>query len=122
MTELLEKRLRFTRHLTDLIVHFNQKPGVDVAYGRDFDEQFERTKSGKVVRHMRNSLHYLGLANDVALYINGEYQELTEAYAEMGAYWKSLDADNRWGGDFRDKKGNPIPDGCHFSITYQGRS
>ena len=116
MTELLEKRLRFTRHLTDLIVHFNQKPGVDVAYGRDFDEQFERTKSGKVVRHMRNSLHYLGLANDVALYINGEYQELTEAYAEMGAYWKSLDADNRWGGDFKKADGN------HFSLTYQGRS
>ena len=116
MSELLDKRLRFTRNMITLIARFNQMPGHAIAWGRDFDEQYERTSNGKVVRHMRNSLHYLGLANDLALYINGAYQEHTEAYAEMGAFWKSLDADNRWGGDFSK------PDGCHFSIHYQGRS
>ena len=116
MSELLEKRLRFTRYLTTLVTHFNQQPNVDVAYGRDFDEEYERTKEGKPVRHMRGSLHYLGLANDLALYVGGVYQESTEAYAEMGAFWKRLDKDNRWGGDFKKADGN------HFSITFGGKS
>lgn len=116
MSELLDKRLRFTRHLMTLIAHFNQQPGVDIAIGRDFDEANEK------LRHMRGSLHYLGLANDLALYINRVYQTTTEAYAEMGEFWKGLDKDNRWGGDFRDKKGNPKPDGNHFSIAHGGKA
>jgi len=116
MSELLDKRLRFTRNLVTLLVTFNQRPGVDLALGRDFDEQYEKAPDGKPLRHMRNSLHYLGLANDLALYVDGVYQTTTESYAEMGAYWKSLDADNRWGGNFRKQDGN------HFSITYGGRS
>lgn len=110
MSELLDKRLRFTRHLTTLLARFNQMPGIDVALGRDFDESNEK------LRHMRGSLHYLGLANDLALYVNGKYQTTTEAYAEMGAFWLSLDIDNRWGGTFKKADGN------HFSITYGGKA
>lgn len=116
MSELLEKRLRFTRHLITLIAHFNQQPGIDIAIGRDFDEANEK------LRHMRGSLHYLGLANDLALYIDGVYQTTTEAYAPLGKYWKSLHPDLRWGGDFRDARGKPKPDGNHFSITFGGRA
>jgi hypothetical protein len=116
MTELLDKRLRFTRNLVTLISRFNQRPNMDIAIGRDFDEQYEKTPAGKPLRHMRSSLHYSGLANDIAVYIDGIYQEHTEAYAELGEFWKSLDPDNRWGGDFKKSDGN------HFSITYGGKS
>jgi len=112
MSELLEKRLRFTRYLCQLIDWANKWPGVQVAFGTDFDEADPNERR----RHRKGSLHYLGLANDPALYINGIYQKDTEAYRFMGDWWKALDPDNRWGGDFK------TPDGNHFSLTYQGKS
>ena len=115
MSELRDKRILFTRCLTDLVAWANGQPGWEVALGRDFDEQNEP------LRHMKGSLHYLGLANDLALYIGGVYQTTTEAYRKLGERWKMLHRDLRWGGDFRDKKGKPAPDGCHFSVEYQGR-
>ena len=113
---LKEKRILFTRLLCWLIAWGNGQKGWQIALGRDFDEGNEK------LRHMRGSLHYLGLANDLALYINGDYQTTTEAYKRLGEFWKSLHPDCRWGGDFRDKKGKPKPDGNHFSIIWEGKA
>lgn len=122
MSELKDKRLLFTRFLCDLIMWGNSQPGWQIALGRDFDEEYEKTADGKPVRHMRGSLHYRGLANDLALYIDGIYQTTTEAYAPLGKRWKMLHRDLHWGGDFFDKKGKPKPDGNHFSITFEGKA
>lgn len=112
MSELRAKRVKFTALLCEVVEWGNDIEGWEVAFGRDFDE----ADPNEHLRHMRGSLHYLGLANDLALYINGVYQESTEAYRPLGEYWKSLDPDLCcWGGDFKDA------DGCHFSITYQGK-
>jgi hypothetical protein len=116
MSELRDKRILFTRCLTDLVAWGNGQPGWEIALGRDFDEQNEP------LRHMKGSLHYLGLANDLALYIGGVYMTRTEDYAKLGERWKALDPVCRWGGDFRDKKGRPKPDGNHFSVTYGGKA
>jgi hypothetical protein len=71
-------------------------------------------KSGKGIA---NSVHMVRLAVDFNLFIDGKYQSNTEAYAPLGAYWKTLHVDNRWGGDFRSR-----PDGNHFSMTHGGVS
>jgi len=120
MSELLDKRLKFTRDMVTLLAKFNQMPNIAVALGRDFDEQYERTKSGKVLRHMRGSLHYVGLANDLALYHRKgnrwDYIQDTKSYEAMGIFWESLSdsiGTNCWGGRFED--------GNHFSIAYGGR-
>lgn len=71
-------------------------------------------------RGSEKSLHIDSLAADIVLDIlmNGKwnYQAKSEAYAELGAYWKSLDPKNRWGGDWKSRK-----DGNHFSREYKGK-
>lgn len=109
MSELRDKRVKFSNMLSILVLWANTLMGVEVALGRDYDEATEK------YRHMPGSLHYLGLANDLALYINGVYMEDTDAYKFLGDFWKSLDKDCCWGGDFKKKDGN------HFSMTYGGK-
>jgi hypothetical protein len=109
---LKEARILYSKCLCHLVLWANSEPGWEVALGVDFDEADPKEKR----RHMRGSLHYLGLANDLALYINGAYQTDTEAYAKLGQKWKSLHPELRWGGDFKKKDGN------HFSLTYGGKA
>ncbi len=61
--------------------------------------------------HREGSLHYSGCAGDPALYKDGIYLTKTEDYRELGEYWKSLDDNCYWGGDFKS------PDGNHFSYS-----
>ena len=66
--------------------------------------------------HMKNSLHHLGLANDLDLYFNGVYLTRTEDHKFSGDKWKSMHPLCRWGGDFKH------PDGNHYSLEWQGRA
>lgn len=68
-----------------------------------------------------NSLHILKLAIDLNLFRGGEWLTTSEAHRDPGTYWKSLHPLCCWGGDFKDAKGRPKPDGNHYSVTYQGR-
>jgi hypothetical protein len=67
------------------------------------------------------SLHLDGLAADVNLYINGNYQSDSAAHKSIGDKWKTMHPLCRWGGDFKDRLGRPKPDGNHYSIEWQGR-
>jgi hypothetical protein len=66
------------------------------------------------LKHMKNSLHYEGLAVDIDLTKDGVYLSKTEDHQVFGEFWETLSHDCRWGGRFSD--------GNHYSITYQGRS
>lgn len=107
---LKEARILYTEGLIKLIVWGNQHPDWQIALGRDFDEANEK------VRHMKGSLHYIGLANDLALYVKGEYQETTEAYYILGQHWETMNKEFRWGGRFKK------PDGNHFSMAWEGKA
>jgi hypothetical protein len=110
MSALVDQRVKFSILLSKLILWGNEQPGWQLALGRDFDEAHEK------LHHMASSLHYLGLANDVALYIDGVYQDKTEAYERIGMIWKAMDKDCRWGGDFKK------PDGNHVSVAFGGKA
>ena len=101
MSELLEKKLKFTNHFS-VLIQFAIAMGYQIAFDKEHCE------------HMPASLHYLGLAKDILLYKKGVYLKDTADYRFLGNFWKSLDKDCRWGGDFLD--------GCHFSITYQKKA
>jgi hypothetical protein len=72
-------------------------------------EQQQRYMSQGKSRTM-HSKHLDCLAADLALFCDGVYQTRAEAYAPLGAYWKSLSPHCVWGGDWR--KG--FVDAVHF--------
>ena len=48
------------------------------------------------------SQHQKRLAVDLNLFVNGKIQwEKNSYWEDLGNYWKSLDEDNRWGGDYK---------------------
>ena len=103
MSELLDKRIKMTWGLALLIQFINSKPSYACAIGQDG------------LKHMPGSLHFQGLAEDILIYKDGAFLQDTEEYRFAGTYWKSLDPEFCWGGDFSK------PDGDHFSIGYGGK-
>ncbi len=59
-------------------------------------------------RTMR-SQHRKKLAIDLNLFIDGTYQQSTDAYLLIGLFWESLSSLNVWGGRWQS-----FPDGNHF--------
>lgn len=65
---------------------------------------------------VRNSLHQQRLAIDLNLFRGGVFLTEVEDYRIVGEFWKTLDPDCRWGGDFTHA------DADHFSLTWDGVS
>lgn len=59
------------------------------------------------------TLHGLKLAVDLNVFRNGDWAEKFD-YMMLARYWKTLDPENRWGGDFSKA------DIYHFSIEHEG--
>jgi hypothetical protein len=100
-TTLRQQRCLFTALIAKLITECN-------VY-RSYELALAPTRE-----HMPNSLHYIGLAQDIDLYIDGVYQKDSAAHQWIGARWKSMHPLCRWGGDFAK------PDGNHYSMEWQG--
>ena len=113
---LREARCKFSSALASLILQA-EALGYEIA----LDEGMERlTAKDPTSDHMPGSLHHSGLAQDVLLYLNGEYLTRTEDYTALGEFWeglgKTLNLPLAWGGRFTHKDGN------HFSLTWGGKS
>lgn len=107
MSELLEAQFIFAKNIARLILWaFEQGYKLTLGEGYDDDNQ----------GHKKDSLHYIKLAQDLNLFIDGEWKKDSESHARLGAAWKALDPRNRWGGDFTNKDGN------HYSMEFQGKA
>lgn len=101
MSELGDKRKKFTKYLAMLLVRMLEK-NYQPMIGKDG------------LKHMPKSLHYEGLAVDIDLCDKtGKYLPNTEDHEQFGVYWESLDKDCCWGGRFKD--------GNHYSLMYKGK-
>jgi len=74
------------------------------------EEGYQVTFPPEHTNHIKNSLHYCGLAKDINLFKNNKYLTATHDYTKIGEYWESMGG--TWGGRF--------DDGCHFSFEHGG--
>jgi len=113
--KLREQRCLFTRLTAQLITWANEH-GYEVSYEETMRSKAQAQANATSGAGIVNSLHTIGLAVDLNLYIDGDWKKTSEAHAPLGAYWKSLHPLCRWGGDFR-----PRIDGNHYSMEWEGR-
>lgn len=111
--KLSEKRILFSQLISKLVL-WAAENGYDLAYDQVKRSQAEASANAASGKGISNSLHLVGLAADLNLYVNGIYQETTEAHKAIGEKWKSMHPLARWGGDFTRKDGN------HYSLEHNG--
>ena len=116
LTSLRMARCRFTEALADLI-----KQAIVLKYEIALDEGMDRiTEKDPTTDHMKGSLHEIGLAQDIALYLNGVWLNATEDYEPLGTWWEDYGVSHGlplvWGGNFSK------PDGDHFSLRWGGKA
>jgi hypothetical protein len=113
---LRQARIEFTLALAELIL-FSRETPYELAFAEGMDRLTEKDPTSD---HMIGSLHEIGLAQDIDLFLDGVYQTTTASHAVFGARWKTYGLDYglplAWGGDFTH------PDGNHYSLSWRGRS
>jgi hypothetical protein len=139
---LRQKRQRFSMMFAELILWANKQPGFVALQAEtkraplqaEFNAlgdparreiavmiQTRFSRAAQLLRECgdgtRKSLHIDGLAGDVDLFVNGEYQRVATQYQPLGIFWEALAPDAEWGGRFVSSP----PDGPHFSIAHDGR-
>lgn len=104
---LLEKQWLFTECLGKLIAHTYSK-GWKLSLG----DGYRPDQKG----HMKGSLHYSRLAQDLNLFVGGVWITKDHpAWHELGRFWLSLDPLCAWGGEFQSVDLN------HFSVEHDGK-
>ncbi|MDP2735090.1 MAG: M15 family peptidase [bacterium] len=104
---LREARCEFTKMLAWLILWACEQ-GYEPALAEGMDR---RTEKDPTSDHMKNSLHDIGLAQDIDLYRDGKYLSNTEDHLPLGEKWESMGG--AWGGRFKD--------GNHYSLAWAGK-
>lgn len=114
MTETLrEKQSRFAREAALLILKAYEL-GYEVTFGEFWRTPQQAKWNAERGIGTATSLHIDRLAVDLNLFKDGRYITDGEGHTELGAWWKELKEDHRWGGDFQKKDYN------HYSITPDG--
>lgn len=80
------------------------------------DHETHVTFEAEDAQHKRGGLHYQRLAQDLNLFVGGEFisDGGHPVWAAIGTHWESLHELCRWGGRFADSN--------HFSVEHGGRA
>lgn len=109
-----QKQRRFLPLLAKLI-DFAYAQGFELTVGECYRSPEQAALNAQHGSGIANSLHILRLAIDLQLFKEGVYLTDSAAYKSLGEYWKTLDPEAAWGGDFKTRV-----DGNHFSLSYGG--
>lgn len=111
-----QKQRLFSKLYARLIL-WAYENGYEVTFGDTYrDPRVHGAMGVKASYSEASSSHKERLAGDLNLFKDGVFLTRSEDHAPLGAFWKSLHPDCRWGGDFKS------PDGNHYSMTHQGRA
>jgi len=98
------------------LITFVYAQGYELSWGEAYRTAEQAEWDCQSGTGIAQSVHCNRLAVDLQLFKDGVYLTDPTDYKFMGDYWKTLDANCRYGGDFK------TVDADHFSFTYQGRS
>jgi hypothetical protein len=115
LSALLEHQQRFARLVGVFLMWIHSQPQYALTLGQTKRTAEEAEANAVSGAGITNSLHRLSLAIDLNLFINGAYVTDSESHRPLGEYWKSLDPDCAWGGDFHGRQ-----DGNHYSLSFNG--
>lgn len=114
MSDLLSKQQLFVRLLQRLLAYGETK-GYQFTLGYGLRDPGPHARYEGDPHPILASCHEFKLAQDLNLFVDGQYITGDHpAWHDLGAYWKSLNPQCRWGGDFT------IRDYNHVSITFNG--
>lgn len=117
---LREQQSLFVRLVGSLIEHAYAS-GYELTFGETWRTPEQARLNAAAGRGVSNSLHLDRLAIDLNLFRDGQFLSKTEDHRPLGEFWKSLHPRCMWGGDFKDSKGQPKPDGNHYSMQWGDR-
>jgi hypothetical protein len=108
-----DKQRRFTE-LVGRLIQWAYSNGYELTFGEAYRTPEQAALNAQKGVGISKSLHTQRLAVDLMLFIDDVWQTAPEPYKPLGDYWKSLDPDCAWGGDFKMK------DAVHFSLSHEG--
>ena len=116
----LGQHQRLFTQLVGQLIAFAYSNGYELTFGDAYRDPRLAALNAQQGKGIAKSLHSQRLAIDFNLFDAGLYMPKSESYKPLGEYWKTLHPLCCWGGDFKDRNGNPVPDGNHFSLTWGG--
>lgn len=115
-----EKQRLFTRLIADLIIKAYDL-GYEITLGDAFrDPRVFGSMGDRKGYGNSESCHKYRLAIDLNLFKDGVYLTGTEDHRPLGEWWEKQHELCRWGGEFKNSKGEPTPDGNHYSFEHNG--
>lgn len=114
MSKLLTLQQEFSICIAKLVL-FAESIGLRLTYGEAWRPPEMSAIYAERGQGALRSVHGDRLAVDFNLFKDGKYLKKTSDHARLGAYWKTLHPNARWGGDFKKRK-----DGNHYSFTPDG--
>lgn len=108
-----EKQRRFVE-LVGKLIEWAYSNGYELTFSEAYRTPEQAALNAKSGSGISNSLHTKRLAIDLNLFKDGVFLTTTDAHRPLGNYWKTLDPEARWGGDFSK------PDGNHYSLEHEG--
>lgn len=113
--KLSQKRRFFTHKLAQLILRINERPSYSAQLLEVYRPLAQAMAYADEGIGIKNSLHCVGLAADIALFKEDIYLTDSSDYEWVGEIWEMMSDDRVtccWGGRFKK------PDGNHFSVEH----